>query len=208
MDISRRGLLLILSSPSGAGKTTISRAILEGDAGIELSVSVTTRPPRPGEVDGEDYHFIDEPAFRRMVAEGRLLEHALVFGNSYGTPRDAVEKAVTAGRDVLFDVDWQGTQQLTENARGDVASIFVLPPSMAALEDRLRYRAQDADTEVAKRMSEAEAEMSHWPEYDYVIVNRDFERSVQAVQTILAAERLRRERQVGLTDFIGAMRLR
>lgn len=208
MDISRRGLLLILSSPSGAGKTTISRAILEGDAGIELSVSVTTRPPRPGEVDGEDYHFIDEPAFRRMVAEGLLLEHALVFGNSYGTPRDAVEKAVTAGRDVLFDVDWQGTQQLTENARGDVASIFVLPPSMAALEDRLRYRAQDADTEVAKRMSEAEAEMSHWPEYDYVIVNRDFERSVQAVQTILAAERLRRERQVGLTDFIGAMRLR
>ncbi|MDP6574846.1 MAG: guanylate kinase [Rhodospirillales bacterium] len=206
MDISRRGLLLILSSPSGAGKTTISRAILEGDAGIELSVSVTTRPPRPGEVDGEDYHFIDEPAFRRMVAEGRLLEHALVFGNSYGTPREAVEKAVTAGRDVLFDVDWQGTQQLTENARGDVASIFVLPPSMAALEDRLRHRAQDADAEVAKRMSEAEAEMSHWPEYDYVIVNRDFDRSVQAVQTILAAERLRRERQVGLTDFIGAMR--
>jgi guanylate kinase len=206
MDISRRGLLLILSSPSGAGKTTISRAILEGDAGIDLSVSVTTRPPRPGEVDGEDYHFIDEPAFQRMVAEGRLLEHARVFGNSYGTPCDTVEKAVTAGRDVLFDVDWQGTQQLTENARGDVASIFVLPPSMAALEDRLRHRAQDADTEVAKRMSEAEAEMSHWPEYDYVIVNRDFEQSVRAVQTILAAERLRRERQVGLTDFIGAMR--
>ena len=206
MDISRRGLLLVLSSPSGAGKTTISRAILERDAGIELSVSVTTRPPRPGEVDGEDYDFIDEPTFRRMIGDGRLLEHARVFGNSYGTPREAVEKAVAAGRDVLFDVDWQGTQQLTENARGDVASIFVLPPSMAALEDRLRHRAQDTDTEVAKRMSEADAEMSHWPEYDYVIVNRDFEQSVQAVQTILAAERLRRQRQVGLTDFIGAMR--
>lgn len=206
MEISRRGLLLVLSSPSGAGKTTISRAVLERDAGIELSVSVTTRPPRPGEVDGADYGFIDEPAFRRMVADGRLLEHAWVFGNYYGTPRDAVEKAVAAGRDVLFDVDWQGTQQLKENARGDVASIFVLPPSMAALEDRLRHRAQDSGDEVARRMSEAEAEMSHWPEYDYVIVNRDFEESVSAVQTILAAERLRRERQVGLTEFIGAMR--
>ena len=206
MDISRRGVLLVLSSPSGAGKTTISRAILERDAGIELSVSVTTRPPRPGEVDGADYGFIDEPTFRRMIADGRLLEHARVFGNYYGTTRDAVEKAVASGRDVLFDVDWQGTQQLKENARGDVASVFVLPPSMAALEVRLRHRAQDTETEVAKRMSEAEAEMSHWPEYDYVIVNRDFEQSVQAVQTILAAERLRRERQVGLTDFIGAMR--
>ena len=206
MDISRRGLLLILSSPSGAGKTTISRAILERDAGIELSVSVTTRPPRSGEVDGEDYGFIDEPAFQRMIADGRLLEHARVFGNYYGTPRDAVEAAVAAGRDMLFDVDWQGTQQLEENARGDVASIFVLPPSMAALEDRLRHRAQDSGAEVAKRMSEAEAEMSHWPEYDYVIVNRDFEESVQAVQTILAAERLRRERQVGLTELIAAMR--
>ena len=138
MDISRRGLLLILSSPSGAGKTTLSRAILERDAGIELSVSVTTRPPRPGEVDGEDYTFIEEPVFQRMSDEGSLLEHARVFGNYYGTPRDAVERAVAAGRDVLFDVDWQGTQQLKENAREDVASIFVLPPSLAALEDRLR----------------------------------------------------------------------
>jgi guanylate kinase len=206
MNISRRGLLLILSSPSGAGKTTLSRAILERDAGIELSVSVTTRPPRPGEVDGEDYTFIEEPAFQRMIDEGSLLEHARVFGNYYGTPRDAVERAVAAGRDVLFDVDWQGTQQLKENAREDVASIFVLPPSMAALEDRLRRRAQDSDDEVARRMSEAEAEMSHWAEYDYVIVNREVEESVQAVQTILAAERLRRERQVGLAEFIGAMR--
>lgn len=206
MDISRRGLLLILSSPSGAGKTTLSRAILERDAGIELSVSVTTRPPRPGEVDGEDYTFIEEPAFQRMIDEGSLLEHARVFGNYYGTPRDAVERAVAAGCDVLFDVDWQGTQQLKENTREDVASIFVLPPSMAALEDRLRRRAQDSDDEVARRMSEAEAEMSHWPEYEYVIVNREIEESVGAVQTILAAERLRRERQVGLADFIGAMR--
>ena len=206
MDISRRGLLLILSSPSGAGKTTLSRAILERDAGIELSVSVTTRPPRPGEVDGEDYTFIEEPAFQRMIDEGSLLEHARVFGNYYGTPRDAAERAVAAGRDVLFDVDWQGTQQLKENAREDVASIFVLPPSMAALEDRLRRRAQDSDDEVARRMSEAEAEMSHWAEYDYVIVNREIEESVGAVQTILAAERLRRERQVGLADLIGAMR--
>ena len=206
MDISRRGLLLILASPSGAGKTTLSRAILERDAGIELSVSVTTRPPRPGEVDGEDYTFIEEPAFQRMIDERSLLEHARVFGNYYGTPRDAVERAVAAGRDVLFDVDWQGTQQLKENAREDVASIFVLPPSMAALEDRLRRRAQDSDDEVARRMSEAEAEMSHWAEYDYVIVNREIEESVGAVQTILAAERLRRERQVGLADLIGAMR--
>ena len=206
MDISRRGLLLILSSPSGAGKTSISQAVLKRDAGIELSVSVTTRPPRPGEVDGADYGFIDEPAFQRLVADGRLLEHAWVFGNYYGTPREAVEKTVAAGRDVLFDVDWQGTQQLKENARSDVASVFVLPPSMASLEDRLRHRAQDSGAEVARRMSEAEAEMSHWPEYDYVIVNRDFEESVQAVQTVLAAERLRRERQVGLTEFISAMR--
>ena len=206
MDISRRGLLLILSSPSGAGKTTLSRVILERDAGIELSVSVTTRPPRPGEVDGEDYTFIEEPAFQRMIDARSLLEHARVFGNYYGTPRDAVERAVAAGRDVLFDVDWQGTQQLKENAREDVASIFVLPPSMAALEDRLRRRAQDSDDEVSRRMSEAEAEMSHWAEYDYVIVNREIEESVGAVQTILAAERLRRERQVGLADLIGAMR--
>jgi len=206
MDISRRGLLLILSSPSGAGKTTLSLASLERDAGIELSVSVTTRPPRPGEVDDEDYTFIEDSAFQRMIDEGSLLEHARVFGNYYGTPRDAVERAVAAGRDVLFDVDWQGTQQLKENAREDVASIFVLPPSMAALEDRLRRRAQDSDDEVARRMSEAEAEMSHWAEYDYVIVNREIEESVGAVQTILAAERLRRERQVGLADLIGAMR--
>jgi len=206
VDIFRRGLLLILSSPSGAGKTTISRAILARDVGIELSVSVTTRPARPGEIDGEDYGFLDEAAFQSMIADGRLLEHARVFGKHYGTPRVAVETAVAAGRDVLFDVDWQGAQQLKENARGDVASIFVLPPSMAALEDRLRRRALDSDAEVAKRMSQADSEMSHWPEYDYVIVNRDFEESVQAVQTILAAERLRRERQVGLSESIGAMR--
>lgn len=194
MGSERRGLMLVLSSPSGAGKTSISRALLEGDADIALSVSVTTRPPRPGEVDGRDYTFIDATAFERLAAEDRLLEHAQVFGNRYGTPRDAVERALSQGRDMLFDVDWQGARQLRDNARADVASVFILPPTMTALEDRLRRRAQDAEDVVQRRMAEARSEMSHWDEYDYVVVNHDLDDSVATVRAILAFERVRRRR--------------
>ncbi|NYZ14899.1 guanylate kinase [Azospirillum sp. RWY-5-1] len=200
--IGRRGLMLVLSSPSGAGKTTISRRLLDRDPGITMSVSVTTRPMRPGEVPGTDYYFVDQPEFKRM-AEGReLLEWANVFGNFYGTPRGPVEGALREGRDVLFDIDWQGTQQLAENARDDLVSIFVLPPSAAELERRLRARAQDSAEVIAHRMAKASDEMSHWAEYDYVIVNHDVDESVLSVQSILRAERLRRRRQIGLSDYV------
>lgn len=192
MASKRRGLMLVLSSPSGAGKTSISRALLAGDGGIRLSVSVTTRPPRPSEKEGRDYTFIDAGAFERMAKLGQLLEHAKVFGNRYGTPRRAVEKRLAAGGDMLFDVDWQGARQLRDNAGGDVVSVFILPPSMAALEDRLHRRAQDPDEVVARRMAEARSEMSHWDEYDYVIVNKDFDESAAAVRAILECERARR----------------
>ena len=198
--------MLVLSSPSGAGKTTISRKLLEREAGLAMSVSVTTRPKRPGERDGVDYTFIDQAAFERMVAEGGLLEHATVFGNSYGTPRAAVAQALDQGRDVLFDIDWQGTQQLRESAREDLVSVFVLPPSTEELERRLHARAQDPEEVVRARMAKAADEMSHWPEYDYVIVNTDIEASVAAVREILHAERLRRERQIGLRDFVESLR--
>ncbi len=204
--VRRRGLMLVLSSPSGAGKTTIARALLERDADIAMSVSVTTRPPRPGEVDGRDYVFIDEAEFRRRVEAGALLEHARVFDNFYGTPRGPVEAALAGGRDVLFDIDWQGTQQLAQNAREDLVSIFILPPSVAELERRLHARAQDSAEVVAKRMAKAADEMSHWPEYDYIVVNVDAERSVRQVSAILQAERLRRQRQVGLPDFVRKLR--
>ncbi|MFN8723208.1 MAG: guanylate kinase, partial [Rhodospirillales bacterium] len=164
--VRRRGLMFVLSSPSGAGKTSISRRLLERHQDISLSVSVTTRAPRPGEVDGVHYHFIDRPAFERMAANGDLLEHAEVFGRHYGTPRGPVEAALAGGRDVLFDIDWQGTQQLAENARDDLVAVFILPPTAAELERRLRTRAQDSDEEIARRMSKAAGEMSHWPEYD------------------------------------------
>ena len=205
-SIKRRGLMLVLSSPSGAGKTTISRKLLEREAGLTMSVSVTTRPKRPGERDGLDYTFIDQAAFDRMVAEGGLLEHATVFGNSYGTPRAAVAQALDQGRDVLFDIDWQGTQQLRESAREDLVSVFVLPPSTEELERRLHARAQDPDEVVRARMAKAADEMSHWQEYDYVIVNTDLEASVAMVQEVLHAERLRRVRQIGLRDFVEALR--
>lgn len=204
--VRRRGLMLVLSSPSGAGKTTISRALLQNDPDINMSVSVTTRPPRPGEVDGRDYHFIDEPEFRRRVEAGELLEHARVFDNYYGTPRGPVEATLSQGRDVLFDIDWQGTQQLAQNAREDLVSIFILPPSVAELERRLRSRAQDPEDVVARRMAKAADEMSHWPEYDYIIVNVDADDSVRQVQAILQAERLKRERQVGLVEFVQSLR--
>jgi guanylate kinase len=200
--ISRRGLMLVLSSPSGAGKTTISRRLLDLDPNITMSVSVTTRPMRPGETPGVDYYFVDMPEFERMAGEGELLEYARVFGNCYGTPRNTVEKALGAGRDVLFDIDWQGTQQLAANARADLVSVFVLPPSGAELERRLRTRAQDSAEVIAQRMAKASDEISHWAEYDYVIVNNDIDESVMAVQAILRAERLRRTRQVGLPGFV------
>jgi guanylate kinase len=204
--IHRRGLMLVLSSPSGAGKTTISRRLLERDPQLTMSVSVTTRPQRPGEVPGVDYHFVDAAGFNGMVERRELVEWAKVFGNSYGTPRAPVEQALAEGRDVLFDIDWQGTQQLREAARADLVSIFVLPPSIAALERRLRARAQDSDEEVGRRMAKAADEMSHWPEYDYILVNHEIEGSVAQVAAILAAERLRRERQIGLHDFVSRLR--
>lgn len=205
-EMHRRGLMLVLSSPSGAGKTTISRGLLKREVNLTMSVSATTRPRRPGEGAGEDYHFIDPTEFNLMVNRQELLEYAQVFGNYYGTLRAPVEKTLAVGKDVLFDIDWQGTQQLAQNARNDLVSIFILPPSTAELERRLRSRAQDSDEVVAKRMARAADEMSHWAEYDYVLVNRDVDESVDAVCAILTAERLRRERQVELPDFVKALR--
>jgi guanylate kinase len=206
MRIERRGLLLVLSSPSGAGKTTIARRLVERDPELDMSVSVTTRPRRAEEVEGRDYFFIDRRSFDEMIARGELLEHARVFENCYGTPRRPIERALAAGRDVVGDLDWQGTQQLTESVRDDLVSVFVLPPSLAALEARLRARAQDSATVVAGRMAKSADETSHWSEYDYVIVNRDIEDSIAQVRAIVTAERLRRERQVGLADFVDRLR--
>jgi guanylate kinase len=200
--IARRGLMLVLSSPSGAGKTTLSRMLLKADRGVTLSISVTTRPKRRGEVKGRDYHFIDRSRFDAMIKAGELLEWADVFGHRYGTPGRPVEKALRAGRDVLFDIDWQGTQQLREKARDDLVSVFILPPTAKELEQRLRRRAQDANDVIAGRMAKAAGEMSHWPEYDYVIVNNDLDEAFAEVQAILGAERRKRERQVGLSDFV------
>ncbi|HEX7074673.1 MAG TPA: guanylate kinase [Hyphomicrobiaceae bacterium] len=197
--------MLVLSSPSGAGKTTLARRLLEADSGIEMSVSVTTRKPRPGEVEGRDYYFVSESEFRRMRDAGELLEWARVFDNYYGTPRSPVERALAGGRDVLFDIDWQGAQQLNEKAAQDLVRVFILPPSGEVLEQRLRSRAQDAPDSVARRMADAAAEISHWAEYDYVIVNADLEASVAGLRAILAAERLRRERLLGLSDFVREM---
>ena len=201
-QVARRGLMLVLSSPSGAGKTTLSRLLLERYATIELSVSVTTRKPRPGEIDGKDYHFIDRARFDAMVANGELLEWAEVFGNRYGTPRAPVDKVLAAGRDVLFDIDWQGTQQLREKGRDDLVSVFVLPPSIPDLEQRLRTRAQDSPNVIKSRMAKVFDELSHWAEYDYVVINNAIDRAFTDVQAILAAERLKRERQTGLSTFV------
>jgi guanylate kinase len=205
-SIKRRGLLLVLSSPSGAGKTTISRKLFEDDGKLAMSVSVTTRPKRPGEIDGTHYTFVDRAKFDQMVAQGELLEHAIVFGNCYGTPRGPVMQALDAGQDIISDVDWQGTQQLKEHVRDDVVTIFILPPTIEALKERLQIRAQDTPEVVKVRMAKSSDEMSHWPEYDYVIVNDDLETSVRQVQAILDAERKRRTRQVGLSDFVNALR--
>lgn len=198
----RRGILFVVSSPSGAGKSTISRKLLDSETGLTMSVSATTRPPRPGEVDGRDYHFVDTPTFKQMVGDQQFLEWAHVFGHRYGTPRAPVEAALAAGRDVLFDIDWQGAQQLYQRAGGDVVRVFIFPPSMAELEHRLRARATDSEDVIAGRMSRAAAEISHWDGYDYVLVNDDVERCFADVCTILAAERLKRSRQTGLIGFV------
>jgi guanylate kinase len=197
--------MLVLSSPSGAGKTTLSRMLLKVDRGVDLSVSVTTRPQRRGEVDGRDYHFIDASRFKTMVKSGKLLEWAEVFGHCYGTPRRPVEQALRAGRDVLFDIDWQGTQELREKARDDLVSVFILPPTVKELERRLERRAQDSHAIIGSRMAKAAGEMSHWPEYDYVIVNREKDEAFAEVRAILAAERLKRERQIGLSAFVRSL---
>ena len=201
-DIARRGIMLVVSSPSGAGKTTLTRNLLEQEENVSLSIPVTTRVRRPSEIDGVHYHFVSKRHFEVMRDSDELLESAEVHGNLYGTPREPVEKALASGRDVLFDIDWQGTQQLREKAVRDLVSIFVLPPSIPDLERRLRTRAQDTDDVIHARMAKAADEMSHWAEYDYVVINRDIERAFAEIRSIHAAERLKRERQIGLSDFV------
>jgi guanylate kinase len=198
----RRGLLLILSSPSGAGKSTLARRLMAWDPGIRFSVSATTRPPRPGEVEGRDYLFRSPAAFEAMVAAGELLEHATVFGHRYGSPRAPVEAALAEGRDTLFDIDWQGGQQIRQAMRDDVVSVFLLPPSIAELERRLRTRGQDDEAVIRRRMERSEAEISHWAEYDYVLVNDDLDACEAALRTIVLAERQRRARQPWLSGFV------
>jgi guanylate kinase len=200
-QLQRRGVLFVLSSPSGAGKTTISKMLLAGDDQIALSVSATTRPIRPGEMDGVDYHFVDVPAFKQMVADGEFLEWAHVFGHRYGTPRAPVEAMLASGKDVLFDIDWQGAQQLYQEAGPDVVRVFVLPPTMVELERRLRARKTDSDDVIAARMARAADEISHWDGYDYVLINDDVDRCFDEVRAILRAERLKRRRQIGLIGF-------
>ncbi len=205
MDMMRRGSLFVLSSPSGAGKTTLARRLIEEDANISMSVSVTTREARPGEIDGEDYTFVDQARFDELVSQDALIEWAQVFGNCYGTPKATVFEKLTSGRDVLFDIDWQGAQQLRQHAGQDVISIFVLPPSRDELENRLMSRGQDDSEVVAKRMAAASNEISHWAEYDYVIVNRDVDESAAQLKSIVEASRLHRERQLGLAEFVREM---
>ena len=202
IDIHRRGLMLVLSSPSGAGKTTLSRRLLESDGEITMSVSATTRKPRPGEEEGKDYHFLTTEDFGVMRNKGEFLEHAKVFDNYYGTPKGPVEEALSAGRDVMFDIDWQGTQQLEESASSDLVKVFILPPSGHELEKRLNTRAQDPPDVVAGRMAKASDEISHYAEYDYIIVNDDVEKALKELTAILVAERVRRERRVGLRTFV------
>jgi guanylate kinase len=198
----RRGLLIVLSSPSGAGKTTISRMLMESDDEVTMSVSATTRPKRPGETDDVDYHFVDDAEFDRMIQSGEFVEWAPVFGHRYGTPKNPVKDALRAGRDILFDIDWQGTQQLQAAMGEDLVTIFILPPSMKELERRLRERGTDSQQVIDERMSRAASEISHWPEYEYVLVNTDADRCLDQVRAIVAAERLKRQRQIGLVAFV------
>ena len=208
VSLSRRGIMLVLSSPSGAGKTTISRRMLERDKKLTMSISATTRRKRPGEVEGKDYYFIDQKKFKLMIERGQLLEYANVFGNFYGTPRKPVEDALLNGQDILFDIDWQGTQQLAdnENTKKDLVSVFILPPNTIELENRLRMRAQDPDEIVQQRMAKAADEMSHYREYKYVIINDEIEVSVLCIEKILVAERICIERQIGLHEFVQNLR--
>lgn len=202
----RRGLLIILSSPSGAGKSTLSKRLRAWDPTIEFSVSATTRAPRPGEVDGQDYFFVTDPVFKRMVSDGEMLEHAHVFGNFYGTPRAPVEKAIAAGRDVLFDIDWQGAQQIANSPLNlHTLSVFLLPPSIVELRRRLERRGQDADEVIAKRMQKSWDEISHWGGYDYVLVNDDIDQTEECLKAVVTAARLRRSQQPGLTDHVRAL---
>jgi guanylate kinase len=200
--MTRRGLLLILSSPSGAGKSTLSRMLMDWDRDMRFSVSATTRAPRPGEVDGREYYFRSREAFESMVKSGEMLEHAEVFGNLYGSPRGPVLAAMEAGRDTVFDIDWQGGQQIKQAMRDDVVSIFILPPSIAELDRRLRSRGQDSDEVIAGRMAKSRDEISHWAEYDYVLVNEDLGHTFDRLKAILTAERLRRDRQPQLSAFV------
>ena len=202
---ARRGLLVVLSSPSGAGKSTLTRKLLAEDEHMSMSVSATTRSPRPGEIDGKHYFFISKDKFGSMIDQGEFLEHAKVFDNYYGTPSAPVEEALESGRDVLFDIDWQGAQQLTQAAADDLVRVFILPPDMRELERRLRTRAQDSDDVIAKRMAKSEAEISHWAEYDYVIVNRDIDAAMDELRMIIAAERMTRRRQLWLQPFIRSL---
>jgi len=201
----RRGLMVVLSSPSGAGKTTLTRHLLRQNPDMAMSVSATTRAPRPGEIDGQDYVFVSKSQFSQLEADDEFLEHARVFDNFYGTPRGPVEEALQSGRDVVFDIDWQGAQQLTQAAADDLVKIFILPPNMRELEQRLKTRAQDSDSVIAKRMSKSEAEISHWAEYDYVIVNENLETALGELLTIVAAERMRRRRQPWLGGFVKSL---
>lgn len=200
--VERRGLMFVLSSPSGAGKTTLSRMLIDRMPGLKMSVSATTRAKRPREIEGRDYFFVDKAKFEAMATQGDLLEWATVFDNRYGTPRAPVEAALSAGQDVLFDIDWQGTQQLREKARADVVSVFILPPSAGDLEKRLHTRAQDSAEVIRGRMDRATHELSHWAEYDYIVVNQNVDDAFAEVQSILQAERLKRERRTGLTEFV------
>ena len=205
-SLHRRGLMFVLSSPSGAGKTTMSRRLLVDDPEIVISVSATTRPPRPGEIEGRDYRFVDDAGFDALIADNQLLEWARVFGHRYGTPRGPVEATLHEGRDVLFDIDWQGTQQLQQtDAASDLVRVFILPPTMAELERRLRGRGTDSDEVIAKRMARAATEISHWGEYNYILINDDPDRCLGEIRAILKAERLRRKRQLGLANFVRDM---
>lgn len=202
VEIHRRGIMFVLSSPSGAGKSTLARSLLASDDNLSMSVSATTRPPREGEIDGKDYHFMTQDEFGLILNRKAFLEHAKVFDNYYGTPSEPVEEALDEGRDVLFDIDWQGAQQLTEAGGDDLVKVFILPPSKQVLEDRLKKRASDSAEVVAGRMAKANDEISHWAEYDYIVVNRDLEGAERQVRAILDAERAKRSRQTGLSDFV------
>lgn len=204
-DVARRGVMFVLSSPSGAGKTTIARRLLELESNLQLSISATTRPKRPSEVEGRDYLFISKDRYDRMVARGEFLEHAEVFGNFYGTPKDPVEEALSGGKDVLFDIDWQGANQLRDAKPDDVVSVFILPPSRKELEERLRRRAEDPDDVVKARMAKASGEIEHYKEYDHVVINKDVDVAISETRAILTAARLERTRQAGLDDFVASL---